>query len=244
MTDSLHMIELHLNASRLIEFAQQQGINKNRDEDLGYATHAWLQAAFGKLAPKPYRLLSSPGQASMRVLGYSKHSADEIFLQAQSFADPLVISAGNLDRPIPGKIMPSAWKEGQRLGFEVLTCPVSRKDSQEKDVYLRRIDQTSDDQPLPDREAIYGEWLARQLLESAALQQQRLQSFRLIRQFRRGRRSATNGKRGKHAITRPQALIQGEMTIVDGDAFSASLARGIGRHRAFGYGMLLLRPAP
>jgi CRISPR system Cascade subunit CasE len=30
--------------------------------------------------------------------------------------------------------------------------------------------------------------------------------------------------------------------VVDADKFAALLARGVGRHRAFGYGMLLLSP--
>jgi len=243
MSTALHMIDLHLDARRLIEFAQLQGINRNRDEDLGYATHAWLQAAFGKLAPKPYRLLASPGQASMRLLGYCDHPAQELHEQAQAFADPLVLAAGNLSRPIPGKTMPVTWRPGLRMGFEVLACPVTRKDSEEKDVYLRRIDQASGDQPTLDREVVYGDWLAHQLADGADLDQIKLQGFQLVRQFRRGRRSAANGKRSTHGITRPQALIRGELTVTDGEAFSAGLARGIGRHRAFGYGMLLLRPA-
>jgi CRISPR system Cascade subunit CasE len=179
----------------------------------------------------------------MRVLGYSSHPADEMHEQAQTFADPLVLAAGNLSRPIPGKTMPSTWKKGLRMGFEVLACPVTRKDSQEKDVYLRRVDQATDGQATLDRETVYGEWLARQLADSAELNQRHLQGFQLIRQFRRGRRATPNGKRNARGITRPQALIQGELTIIDGEAFGTGLARGIGRHRAFGYGMLLLRPA-
>ena len=37
--------------------------------------------------------------------------------------------------------------------------------------------------------------------------------------------------------------VEGTLTVGDPDAFSRLLARGIGRHRAFGFGMLLLRPA-
>jgi CRISPR system Cascade subunit CasE len=43
-------------------------------------------------------------------------------------------------------------------------------------------------------------------------------------------------------LDRPQALVKGVLNIADSDAFNRLLARGIGRHRAFGYGMLLLRP--
>ena len=41
----------------------------------------------------------------------------------------------------------------------------------------------------------------------------------------------------------PDAVMRGVLTITDPDAFSSLLASGIGRHRAYGYGMLLLRPA-
>ena len=37
--------------------------------------------------------------------------------------------------------------------------------------------------------------------------------------------------------------MQGILTVTDSAAFAALLARGVGRHRAYGYGMLLLRPA-
>jgi len=35
----------------------------------------------------------------------------------------------------------------------------------------------------------------------------------------------------------------GVLQVRDSAAFAALLARGIGRHRAFGFGMLLLKPA-
>ena len=41
----------------------------------------------------------------------------------------------------------------------------------------------------------------------------------------------------------PDALMRGVLEITDGPAFAQLLAGGVGRHRAYGYGMLLLRPA-
>jgi CRISPR system Cascade subunit CasE len=38
------------------------------------------------------------------------------------------------------------------------------------------------------------------------------------------------------------ALIRGELVVGDPDSFNAMLAGGIGRHVAFGYGMVLLSP--
>ena len=37
-------------------------------------------------------------------------------------------------------------------------------------------------------------------------------------------------------------MVHGALTVTDPDAFAALLARGVGRHRAYGYGMILLRP--
>ena len=40
----------------------------------------------------------------------------------------------------------------------------------------------------------------------------------------------------------PDAVMRGNITVTDSDAFTRLLSHGIGRHRAYGYGMLLLRP--
>ena len=59
-----------------------------------------------------------------------------------------------------------------------------------------------------------------------------------VRMLRRDR-SGGNRLRG---VERPQALFGGTAVIRDGERFAALLARGIGRHRAFGSGMVLLSP--
>ena len=41
----------------------------------------------------------------------------------------------------------------------------------------------------------------------------------------------------------PDATLQGALRVTGGNAFANLLARGIGRHQSYGYGMLLLRPA-
>jgi CRISPR system Cascade subunit CasE len=45
-----------------------------------------------------------------------------------------------------------------------------------------------------------------------------------------------------HESEGPDAVLEGVLEVVDGEAFAALLRRGVGRHRAFGFGMLLLRP--
>ena len=42
---------------------------------------------------------------------------------------------------------------------------------------------------------------------------------------------------------RREAVFEGTLEVRDAALFQGLLARGVGRHRAFGFGMLLLRPA-
>ena len=86
------------------------------------------------------------------------------------------------------------------------------------------------------REQVYGEWLSRQfeIRGGAALESATLQSFQRTRAIRKRHRRYSEG---------PDALMRGNLVITDGDAFARLLAGGVGRHRAYGYGMLLLRPA-
>jgi CRISPR system Cascade subunit CasE len=41
---------------------------------------------------------------------------------------------------------------------------------------------------------------------------------------------------------KPDVTLRGRLSITDSAAFADLLRRGVGRHKAFGFGMLLLRP--
>lgn len=242
MNPPLHLLRLDIDARALIRFAQAQGINQAHDEDLGYATHAWLAAYFGELAPKPYRILAPTG-TRLTLLAYSEpdsavlaeHAAASALPEAHGVLDPLALAHSRL---------PAQWRDGVRLGFEVLACPVTRQGQAEKDVFLRRLAQPTAEQPHPERGAVYREWLAAQFGEIASLDGFRLDGFRLVRVMRRTQATSVQPSRTAHLITRPQALCRGTLSIRAGERMGELLRRGIGRHRAFGYGMLLLRPAP
>jgi len=57
-----------------------------------------------------------------------------------------------------------------------------------------------------------------------------------------GKRDSLRVVREKGEPEGPDAIVHGVLVIHDPAAFSALLVRGVGRHRAYGYGMLLLRP--
>lgn len=67
----------------------------------------------------------------------------------------------------------------------------------------------------------------------------RMTAFRLIKPVRRNGGKPKQIKRGWW----PDATMEGLLEVQRPEAFAELMARGCGRHRAFGFGMLLLRPA-
>jgi CRISPR system Cascade subunit CasE len=93
------------------------------------------------------------------------------------------------------------------------------------------------------RAQVYGQWLVRQFTRDGAAQAKSeavsLIGFRRVLTLRQSRSGEGGRRRG---VERPDALFSGELTVQDPEAFARLLERGVGRHRAFGFGMLLLRP--
>jgi CRISPR system Cascade subunit CasE len=239
---SLYMIEIQFDMSALHNFLYLQGFLGYDDEtELGYGMHAWLKAAFGDMAPKPWRLLVD-NRRPPRILGYSTCDAIELSRRMIEFAEPSVLQV--CPEPaamIASRLMPK-WQTGRKLRFQVLCCPVGRKSRSgvEKDLFLIHADAEQENSRL-NREDVYCDW-AKQKLESKAMtiDSIKLAGFRLVRLARQTR--SMNRQRNIRQIIRPQALFEGVLTIRDPDEFNRVLAHGLGRHRAFGYGMLLLRP--
>jgi CRISPR system Cascade subunit CasE len=221
----------------LAAWATRQGL-LSLDGDYGYALHALISTVFGGQAPKPFRYLG--GQRGL--LAYTDRTA-ETLRESANFATPDVARALGLES-LDARPFPSAWREGQRLGFEVRIRPVVRtKDSRERDAYLHAVEPTEPNSGLR-RETVYTDWLAKQFRTGGAAQvlQAGMGAFRLCRVIRRAR-DGDNGKRKTKSINGPDALFEGELTVTNGEAFNHLVTRGIGRHRAFGFGMLLLKPA-
>lgn len=238
----LYMLELQIDVMALHRFLHYQGLSGREDEtELGYGVHAWLTAAFGELAPKPWRLLMDSRRPT-RILGYSEHDAVVLRQRLVEFAAPSVLGVCPEPQMIASRQMPE-FPEERRLGFQVLCCPVGRKAGSgvEKDLFLLKADAVNRDTKL-SRELVYGEWATSKLLEyDIIVESIELSGFRLVKQIRRTQGVASNRK--ERRIIRPQALLEGELITGNPDRFAELLGHGLGRHRSFGYGMVLLRPA-
>lgn len=254
----LGMIDIRLNQKELVKFAEYQGINTFRDEDMGYAVHAWLKAAFGDMAPKPYRFMTPQRRvASMdipQLLAYTCHTPSEMSGLLDK-ADRRILAVSSTNDVFAWKTMPTQWREGVSYAFEVLACPVTRrgkpnggdkKAQNEKDVFLRAIDRAKalgQDTNQLDRCKVYCDWLVGQMGNCVAINDLRVEGFRRVFMLRKTRKTEETGKRNQQKLERPLALFAGRLEVTNGAEFSSLLARGVGRHRAFGCGMILLRPA-
>ncbi len=238
MSTELHLIRMMPNLNRLMPWAQRQGLVPDQGQgDLGYAFHAAFKAAFGELAPQPFSF--HPGRG---LLAYTSQA--DALRGAAAIATPELVEMLGLDTTadVPGLQMhpfPLKWTHGHCLGFELRVRPVVRKGNIELDAFLATA------QRMPNltlsRESVYVEWLQRQFADAALLHQVSMTEFKLSSVLRRSA-PQPEGARPKRRVQGPDALFSGVLEVRNSEAFGTLVTRGIGRHRAFGFGMLLLKP--
>ena len=242
---SLVLLSFRPDPVELDAFARDRGLLR-AGGDLGYALHCLLTAAFGDLAPRPFRNWrpSGDGSGSARLLAYSPRSLAELRQAAESLERLDCLNLLNFDHALE-RAMPDRFAAGRRLGFEVRIRPIQRTGAArdgshpavERDVFLARGGADS------DRVQLYGDWLARQLArqDAARLEAVRLEQFCISRLLSPNRSA---GQTGMRAVPGPDALLSGVLRIQNEAAFAGLTANGVGRFRALGFGMLLLRASP
>jgi CRISPR system Cascade subunit CasE len=240
---TLHLIRLPLRVSNLARWAAARGWVQRHGFDEGRALHHLLAETFGKAVLQPFRLLVPPRSDVGNLYAYTSAPAASLRDMAQAIALPEHLGVLDLAR-LEEKPMPVAWVSGQWLGFDLITRPVRRLNGPlgafakgaEIDAFLDHVLHNHPDSPPESREtsreAVYVDWLRERLEGAARLQPDRSR----LAQFCR-RRVA----RGGAASEGPEATFHGTLEIADPVRFADLLARGVGRHRAYGYGMLLLR---
>lgn len=267
-TGVLQMLRAEVNVRN---FQRWMGTRRLQDPD--HAMHCLLTECFGKpptkenpgnigLAPRPFRLIIPRSAATGVLYGYGQADADAMRDAAAICADPLqsrIMPAESID----SKPMPDQWQAGKRLGFEIRIRPIVRaypdpSDDRRIPAHLKARFKERDIRPGAEcdaflweaikhperggmkrtREKVYAEWLSGQFdhrrCAQVDLERTKLVSFQRTRAVRKLHRRHSEG---------PDAVMRGVLTITDPDAFAVALREGIGRHRAYGYGMLLLRPA-
>lgn len=272
MSQSLHLLRVPVRLSRLALYAGDRGWTRRRRADgreadasfdAGRALHHLLDETFGPSVLKPFRLMAPRERDAGTVYAYSTRSKDDLLRIANETATPEASTIFALDR-IDERTMPASWTEGKRLAFDVLIRPTMRlrtelpnprsgkgsyKRGAEIDAYVaeagrlhpdeapRQVegDRTSSgmEKAGRSRESVYRDWLAARLIPAADLIAERTTMVAYER-CRLARADAV--------IEGPAATFHGELSIADPVAFATLLSRGVGRHKSYGFGMLLLRP--
>lgn len=255
--DSLHLLRVDLDLPGLYRLADDHRLlapgkrGQVLTDDLGYVLHAAFMALFGDQRPEVFTPDPSAGAhhaaRKLRVLAYTRSDLPSLRERARTYADPVAFSLVDWERAA-SKPMPTTWREGQRLGFHLRACPTVRmsksgahhREGAEVDAFIAATWRAGEGVPV-DREAVYRDWLAAALVRAGAaeLEHAALEGFHLEPLHRR-----TQGaeRRPRPNLRKPDATLRGALTITAPAAFTALLRRGVGRHRAFGFGMLLLRP--
>jgi CRISPR system Cascade subunit CasE len=268
MSAQLHLIRLVLDRRELARIARRHHLGRNADE--GYLLHAGLAQLFATSSdPARVPLLTfavddTLSQARSRpdltfLLGYSELDRSALVGRMGQAGQSLVRSCESREVP--------SLREGTRAGFRVRICPIvrtrrpvtpsapaaGRARIREVDAWVRSPEASAGksggvvESVLPfehsarvwaGREAAYARWVAGEFgrNEAAILAgPARMTAFKRDRLYRRGAESG-------HVLERPNAVMEGILRVQVPEAFRALLGRGVGRHRAFGFGMLLLRP--
>lgn len=225
---TLNMIRARLDYRALHEWMQEKDLS---DQDHGM--HCLLGETFGSLAPRVFRTIGPRTGNIGTLYGYCQAAAEELLETARATADPVnleIIQEGSLT----GKSMDLNWKEGQQLNFELRARPVARVPRPDGRRY-REIDFYQPGNGFQNREEAYAHWLGKQLDRKGAARLDRVQ-VPVCRQVRSCR------NRHGRPVEGPDVIFNGALTVLDTGKFQAALAHGIGRHKAYGYGMLLLKP--
>lgn len=247
--NALHLIRVPVKRKELVQWAGDRGWARQRGRsfsfDSGRALHHLLTEVFGPRVLQPFRWLLPPRAAAGSLYAYSAKEAQVLQEAVRTQAWPEHLLALEAKR-LAGKPMPGEWREGQRIGFDLLVRPVRRmrvsaqtptgipvgvKKGSEVDAYWLKCLREPEGEH--NRESVYLDWLSERFGGAAKLDRDAT---------RMKRHQRTRVARGKGSAEGPDAVFHGTLCVQDPVSFRRLLAGGVGRHRAYGYGMLLLRP--
>ncbi len=252
-----YMIHVPLDMRAFNRWAGQRGLIRRGVFDEGYALHILLTGMFGPGVLRPFRLFASERRRNASLYAYT--DADQAALQSMA---NLVATPDCLDALDPKKIrskeMHTEFTAGQRLGFDLRVRPVRRLRTEihdqksgktigkgaEIDAFLVHVFRHFPDGGADEavnarsagqtREKIYTEWLAERFDGVAEIEKEACR----VAAFKRSRSLRGDG----FSPEGPDVTFHGVLTVTHPNEFAVRIRNGIGRHKAYGYGMLLLRP--
>lgn len=251
MSEQVTFLQVPVNLRVLYEFAARRAWGHKCGFDEGRALHHALGEVFGPKSLQPFRLMVPPRKRDAVIYAYSLMSFDELY-QNVKICPPDLAEVFNC-AGINHKHLDTSFATDHRLGFDIRIRPFrrvkkvgqSKKSTREIDVYQHAADRNGHEKEWHvenSRESVYRAWLAERLGKAAELESAKLVRFQRTIAVRKCAGVGPDAG-GKGVIEGPDAVMQGVLKIKDGAVFSEMISKGLGRHKTYGYGMILLRPA-
>jgi CRISPR system Cascade subunit CasE len=229
----MHLIQLPLDITKAVRhLAQFMGPRALDNDSLVIKTA--LTETLGGPVIRPWAIHARRGPV-LTIVGYGEQSADEVNARRALALPSLQAAVGEaLSVEMPPLEPGTSYRFSVRLVPTVRVTPSETRRHGERDAYLVAADGVGPNGGLT-RDEVYRDYLARRL-GGAIVEASHLDSFRLVRFMR----PKSNGQGTK---TMPEASLSGVLCVSDPQALSHCLRAGIGRQRAYGYGMVQLQPA-
>ena len=236
----IFLVELYFNIKDLFLLARKRNLPLFKIDN-NYLIHQVLLELFGDNQLKLFSVIEISNKF-IRVLSYSKINHIELQKQAQLYANPFIYNICNWSL-IKSKQMPQEWKVNQKLSFEVKIIPIKRLSvplgnfhkNTEIDVFLyEKIKNRKE-----NRESVYIDW-ATKLINSKYIVDVKSLKIISLSQTQMIRRNHQKDRKSK-VLSRTAITFNGVMSVFEPNLFNRILLNGIGRHKSFGFGMILLR---
>ena len=229
----IYLMKADLNLPNMARWAAEE-----RHSDPDKTAHCLLMESFGpEAAPRPFVITvrEGNGQPQGTLLTYTYRTAAE--LQQSADSHQRLAHAAVLDPDTIRTVRtPSEWGEGQTLEFEIRVRPVKRSSSRqggrnghEQDFFLASPADSN-------RAETYCQWMAATMSRQGALSADPENMTVKRMALSRVRRQNASGWH-----TAPDVTITGTAKVINPKLMEQAIAKGLGRHKGFGYGMLLLR---
>lgn len=229
----MHLIQVDINYTNAIRHLKAvMGPRSLSDDSLVIKTV--LTETFSGAYVRPWAVHARHGPRLV-IVGYG-NDEHAVLNDRRRLALPSLQAA--VGEACSAEMPPIRTGEGYRFAVRMVptvrVTPNGERRHGERDAFLVEADRAGADAGL-SRDAVYARYLEDRL-QGAAIASCRLDGFRLVR-------LARPAKHGQAQKTMPEAILSSALEVTDPAAFSECLTTGIGRQRAYGYGMLRLQPA-
>lgn len=220
----MNLIQIDVSIPKLFK-AAQVGL---KQVDTDYLIHSFLEETFGPRMVKPFCVPPEMQRINdqIRIVGYSDSTSEQLTEFAKEVAPVGFFNA--IVGDVQHKPMPADWKLGAAYLLTARMAPVTRSSRGDKTLLPIAGDDTLE------------RWVAEKFEKTMAVQVVGLPKLLSLKNTTSYRSCAT----GSHTmIPVPDMWVQMSVRVANSEMFTSLIRQGVGRHRSFGFGMVLVSKA-